>query len=250
MANASPPVFEVKKSTDAWLPVVLVDATDGYTAETGIAAGTSATAFYCVAGATAWTTYTIAAADWHEAGSGAYWLNIGATELTAEGRAMLKLVATGCRDFDAILDVRDLLQSENLDNVVAILGYTGTTGVKVGSSGIGTQSIAPYAMREDVLATGALGARAFTAYGIVATSLATALYQTIADYVLDENAATAHQDTGSLGEAMATIRQVLAGKVVADDNTNALQVYDQDGATLRLTLTSSYAAPTMTRTPS
>lgn len=250
MANASPPVLEVKKSTDTWLPVILVDATDGFTAETGIAAGTSATAFYCVAGATGWTTYTIGTADWHETGSGAYWLNIGATELTAEGRAMLKLVATGCRDYDAILDVRDLLQSENLDNVVAILGYTGTTGVKVASSGIGTQSIAPYALREDVLATGALGARAFTAYGIAATALATAAYQTIADYVLDENTATAHQGTGALGEALATIRQVLAGKVVADDNTNALQVYDQDGATLRLTLTSSYAAPTTARTPS
>ena len=92
-------VLEAKKAADGWLPVRLVDATDGFTAETGLAAGTGATAYYAAAGATSWSIYTIGTADWRETGSGNYWLNIGASEFAAEGRYMLTVRGTGSRDY-------------------------------------------------------------------------------------------------------------------------------------------------------
>lgn len=228
-------VLEGKKSADAWYPVVLVDATDGFTAETGLEAGTGATAYYAAAGATSWSIYTIGTADWRETGSGVYWLNIGASEFAAEGRVMLQVRATGSRDYLAIVQVRDQLISEMMDDTAAM-----KAGVTVGTGGIAANAFAASAIGTAAIANGALSARVVAADAVVL----------IGTGVWNTTIATQCQGAGAAGEAIATVRQVLAGKQIANESDNTQEVYDPDGSTVRLTLTTAYAAPTITRTPS
>jgi hypothetical protein len=84
------PVFTGKKDTDIWIPVLLVDKTDGITGETGIAYG-SVDADYALASATSLTSYTVATADWKEIGEGMYALRIGAAEFTSTGRYFVRI---------------------------------------------------------------------------------------------------------------------------------------------------------------
>ena len=106
--------FEGKKNTDKWFPVKLVDDTDFKTAETGKVFG-DVTAKYAAEGATSLTTYTVATADWKEAGNGLYWLNIGASEFTAEGKYEVNVTCSGCLAFDFIVEVRDRTIAEWMD---------------------------------------------------------------------------------------------------------------------------------------
>jgi hypothetical protein len=92
--------FTLKSATDYWLPVRLVDATDGYTAETE-KKYTDTTITYCnISDGNATSAYTDAAVDFNEIGDGTgeYRLRIGAGEFaTAEKTYLLKIVVAGCR---------------------------------------------------------------------------------------------------------------------------------------------------------
>jgi hypothetical protein len=78
------PTFSAKRSTDTWIPVILVDKTDGTTGVTGVAYG-SVDADYALASATSLTSYSVSTDDWKEIGEGMYALRIGAAEFTAAG---------------------------------------------------------------------------------------------------------------------------------------------------------------------
>ena len=84
------PVFTGKKDTDIWIPVLLVDKTDGITGETGIAHG-SVDVDYGLASSTSLTSYTVASDCWKEMGEGLYALKIGASEFTSTGRYFVRI---------------------------------------------------------------------------------------------------------------------------------------------------------------
>lgn len=84
------PVFTGKKDTDIWIPVLLVDKTDGITGETGIAHG-AVDVDFALASSTSLTSYTVSSDDWKEIGEGLYALRIGAAEFTATGRYFVRI---------------------------------------------------------------------------------------------------------------------------------------------------------------
>jgi len=94
--------LEGKESTDKWFPIRLVDSSDLYTPEIGIAFG-SVVCKYGFEGATAETAYTVTTDNWKEQGDGNYWLLIGASEFTSEGKYIVKIEATGCHDYNFIV---------------------------------------------------------------------------------------------------------------------------------------------------
>lgn len=125
--------FEGKKNTDKWFPVRLVDGTDLYTPETGVAFG-DLTVKYGAEGATSESTYTVTTDEWKEQGDGNYWLAIGASEFTAEGKYIVKVEAAVAYDYSFIVEIRDKTLAELIDDVVAILDDTGTSGVIVATN--------------------------------------------------------------------------------------------------------------------
>ncbi len=92
------------KSTDAWLPVRLVDSTDLVTGETGKTA-TDVTIKVSGEGSSGWTTVTISAGDWSEIGDGNYWLRIGASEFASLGRYFVRVECSGCWAYTAVVEV-------------------------------------------------------------------------------------------------------------------------------------------------
>jgi len=125
--------FEGKKNTDKWFPIRLVDSGDLYTPETGIAFG-SVTVKYGYEAATTESTYTVTTNDWKEQGDGNYWLNIGASEFTSEGKYIVKVEATGCHDYSFVVEARDKTVAELINDVASILDDTGTSGVIVATN--------------------------------------------------------------------------------------------------------------------
>ena len=88
------PTITCVEDTDIWIPVLLVDKTDGITGETGIAYG-SVDVDYGLASATSLTSYTVTTNDWKEMGEGLYALNIGAGEFSSAGRYIIRVVDSG-----------------------------------------------------------------------------------------------------------------------------------------------------------
>lgn len=220
-------IYEGKKNTDRWVPVYLAS---GGAAVTGILP-TQATVQFATAGATSWNAYTLDTTNWREVGDGLYHVGIGASEWTGEGGYVAQVIATGAPTVPLYVEVRDRLLSETDDDVIAILARAANTGVKLAPTAIGTAQ--------------------FQDYAIPAAAIATAAYTLIADYVLDE-VATAHQATGSVGKYLTDMRQRLAGYIVLNTQNNTIEVYEEDGETLRFTLTKAQAtgSPTITITPS
>lgn len=106
--------YEGKKNTDKWFPVVLLDDTDFKTPETGIAY-TDITVKYHTEAATSQSTYSVASGNWAEAGEGQYWLQIGASEFTAENKYEVSVSATGCLTHRFAVEVNDKTKSEMID---------------------------------------------------------------------------------------------------------------------------------------
>ena len=84
------PTITCVEDTDIWIPVLLVDKTDGITGETGIAYG-SVDVDYGLASATSLTSYTVTTNDWKEMGEGLYALKIGASEFTSVGKYFVRI---------------------------------------------------------------------------------------------------------------------------------------------------------------
>lgn len=112
--------MEAKKNTDKWFPVVLVDDTDFKTAETG-KAYSDVTVKYSYEAATSLTTYTLTTDDWKETGEGKYWIRIGASEFTSEGKYEVSATASGCLTFNFAVEVRDKTLAELIDDVGTLL---------------------------------------------------------------------------------------------------------------------------------
>ena len=98
------PTFSAKKATDTWIPVLLVNKSDGITGVTGVAYG-SVDADYQLASATGLTSYTVTTDDWKEIGEGMYALRIGTDEFTSAGRYFVRVVDTSATDQDAQLQL-------------------------------------------------------------------------------------------------------------------------------------------------
>ena len=86
-------LYEGIVGQDGWLPVRITDATD-HLPVTGLAYD-AISVQYAAAGATTWSDYTVAAADWHELGAGCYWLSLGADEWTAAQSYLVRITSTG-----------------------------------------------------------------------------------------------------------------------------------------------------------
>jgi len=99
------------------------------------------------------------------------------------------------------------------------------------------------------VATDAIASNAFADYAIVPSAIATGVWTQVASYIWAETIAD-HQASGAAGEALLDVRQWAVGKQVANSNSNTLEIYERDDSTVRLTLTYSEAAPTITRTVS
>jgi hypothetical protein len=119
-------MMEGKKDTDKWFPLRLLDSTDGKTGETAKAFG-DVTVQYSFEAATSWSAYATDVNNWKETGNGGYWLSIGASEFTSEGKYMVKITCAGCLDVFLSIEVADRTQAENIDNVDSILVDTGTS---------------------------------------------------------------------------------------------------------------------------
>ena len=84
-------VYLGRLSTDAYYPFYLLDSSR--VAVIG-KVYTDLTIYYAKGGDTSWTTYTIAAADLKEIGSGQYWLNMGLSEFTNATRIFYNVLIT------------------------------------------------------------------------------------------------------------------------------------------------------------
>jgi len=113
-------MYEGKKSTDGWCPVVLISSADFITAQTGKGAG-DITVKYSFEGATSLTSYSPTADDWKEAGEGKYWLRIGASEFGNEGVYEVSVACSGAVTFNFPVQVRDKLLSEAVDDLDTLL---------------------------------------------------------------------------------------------------------------------------------
>ena len=121
---------EGKKVSDLWQPVLLLDDDDGKTAETGKAFG-DLTVKYHYQGATSKTTYNITADDWKESGEGEYWLRIGASEFSSEGKYQVSVACAGCRTHRFIVNVKDNTFAEVDDVINTIDGNVDTINSNV-----------------------------------------------------------------------------------------------------------------------
>jgi len=125
-------MYEGKKSTDKWFPVVLLDDTDFKTAETGIAFG-SVTCKYSYEGATSLSTYSVTTDDWKEAGEGKYWLSIGNGEFTSNGKYEVSVAASGCLTYNFCVEVKDYTDQEQVTYIVGFNNKMPTNNI-MGSS--------------------------------------------------------------------------------------------------------------------
>ena len=145
------PTITCVEDTDIWIPVLLVDKTDGITGETGIAYGV-VDVDYSDASTTGLTAYTVTTDDWKEIGEGMYGLRIGASEFTSTGKYFVRIGDTtpNAGKYLVIVDVTSStsLYSENIptysakkatDTWVPVFlksktdAYVGITGVAYGS---------------------------------------------------------------------------------------------------------------------
>lgn len=144
------PVCEAKKAADKWFPVELVDATDGFTAEPGKVYG-DVTCKYAYEAATSLSTYSVTTDDWKEAGEGAYWLRIGASEFASAGKYTVTVAVAGCRTMIFAVEVRsytmeDLFTGANIASIklqqLEIINSTGSALYAQSTGGNGRGIIA------------------------------------------------------------------------------------------------------------
>lgn len=165
---------------DKRIPVLLFDATDGITAETGITVSGSEIQISQNGGA-----YTNFAGTWTEIGAGAYYYTPTAAELNAQGIFLVKVIKTGCRRFDAAVQV---------------------------------VTNDPYNTHVVTLQGGAIASGTFAAGAITASALAPDAGAEIADAVWDETMA-GHTTVGTYGRRLGNW---IEGQVVADAGNTAL----------------------------
>ncbi len=207
-------VFEGKKATDRWFPVLL--QTNGV-AVSGITY-TQGTIYWATAGATVPNTYTLDTDNWREQGGGLYWVALGSDEWATQGGYSLQVKAAGAETFAAYVEVRDRLLADMDDDLIALVA-----GVNV-----------------NTIATGAIDAKAIAPGAIHATAISTAA----ATFLAGEwtgGILNTHQDAGSNGEALLTIRQFAAGNATANTQSGQVQYAQTDGVTVRFTKTVSQA---------
>ncbi len=108
--------LEGKKNTDRWFPVILTDESDFKTALTGKVFGDVACKFSFEA-ASSQNTHTVTTNEWAEAGEGTYWLKIGASEFTSEGKYEVSVTVSGALVFNFAVEVRDQNIADLMDSV-------------------------------------------------------------------------------------------------------------------------------------
>ena len=127
--------MQAKKSTDTWFPVVLLDDTDGKTAETGVAFGDVTCKYYqASSGATSLQTYSVTTDDWKEAGEGMYSLRIGASEFANEGIYEVSVDAAVARTYRFPVEVADKTHAEVVDDIETIDGIVDDILVDTGTT--------------------------------------------------------------------------------------------------------------------
>ena len=125
-------MFEGKKNTDKWFPVVLLDGTDLVTPEAGKVFGDVTCKYHAEAG-TSQSAYSVTTDDWKEAGEGQYWLRIGASEFTAEGKYQVSVAVAGCATYRFVVEVTDETMAELINQMDTIISHldSGTNSLNV-----------------------------------------------------------------------------------------------------------------------
>ncbi|MDD5449658.1 MAG: hypothetical protein PHO42_03565 [Candidatus Omnitrophica bacterium] len=118
--------LEIKKDSTPVIYVVLVDATDGFTPETGI---TSPTVYYVKQGG---SSTNLASPTWVELDSanmkGLYSLALTSAMTDTPGNLIVYITKTDCRDFRASVDIVADLESDTYGQISVISEYT--NGIK------------------------------------------------------------------------------------------------------------------------
>ncbi len=133
--------LEGKKDTDRWFPVILTDESDFMSAITGKAYG-DVTCKFSFEAASSQSTHTVTTDEWREAGEGTYWLKIGASEFTSEGKYEVSVTVSGALVFNFAVEVRDENLADLLDtvDVLAIaVGNIPTTMVGTDGAALATE---------------------------------------------------------------------------------------------------------------
>ncbi len=233
-----PRVYEAKTGADRWFPVYLVDATDGCTAETGIAHG-SLSVKYSPEGASSLSGYTPGADNWREAGEGKYWLRIGSEEFADEQQYAVSVTATGCRTDEFSVDAHDLLFGELVDDIGDMAYDLDDIIYDVEIGGVVVDSINNDAITAAAVATGAIDALTLTADALAE----------IADAVWRELISDHEGTPGSFAEVQRWVLQALCGKILCNSTDNTLRIYNTDGASVLVTLTHAEIGDQVSRVP-
>lgn len=135
-------MYEGKKNTDKWYPVRIMDSVDMAFPRTGVAVG-SVTVTYGFESAVAETAYAIVAGDWKEQGNGNYWLNIGASEFTQNGKYTVKVRTYPIsNDIIFYVEVKNFMTAESVADVpiirdgIAQAGAAGSIRLDLGASAL------------------------------------------------------------------------------------------------------------------
>lgn len=124
--------MESKKSTDKWFPIILTDDSDFKTPKLSIATG-AIIVNYSYEGASSLSGYYPGASQWTEAGSGVYWLQMGADEFVNEGKYQVDVHATGSLNYNFPVEIRDHTLAELIDFVNTVSGNLDTVDTVVDS---------------------------------------------------------------------------------------------------------------------
>jgi len=211
--------MQAKISTDTWFPVVLLDATDGDTEETGVAYSDLTVKYVKMDGTDTLATYSVASGNWDEKGEGIYSLQIGASEFDSEGIWEVSVSAAVAKKYRFYVDVVDKTHAELVDdvatvdgNVDAILVDTGTTlpsTLSTIAEYIDTEVAAIKAVTDNLPNGGALTD--------LATAAALATVDSLVDQLIADIVTASCIDTGfTLKTAVKRMLAVLDGTVTLD----------------------------------
>ena len=223
-------IYEAKKSTDTWFPVILLDDTDGKTPETGkIATEVNCKWFKCD-GSYTLTAYSTWDVNWDEKGEGMYTIQLGASEFVEEAKYEAAIAVPGCRTHRFAIECRDRLISEIDNDIVSIKAdadtITGADGVTLATA----QALYAPAKAGDAMTLAADSIKKVTfdettAWPLLAADTgATAIARTGADgdtlETLSDEIATAQSDlntiTGTDGVTLATAQSLYAPSKAGD----------------------------------
>lgn len=218
----------VKQSTARALPILMVDATDGFTEETGL----TLTITVRKAGSSTWSA---SVGTTTERGNGSYEYTPSAGEVDTLGLFEYRAVSAGARTFrgaaQIVLDLPGVVASIAADAITATaIAADAITAAKIADGAIDAATFAAGAINAAALATGAITAAKFAAGAVDAAALAADAAAEIATAVAAPSAATvaaavvASMASAPVGSVAGAVASVTAGVTLATNAVSAAAV--------------------------